>query len=158
MTTEQKFIGSGALLTIAIIVGGAFFFSRGNTSTIPEDQIASKQGLHWHPTLIVTVDGKKQEIPPNLGIGGATHGKIHTHDTDNKKGVVHIEAQGIVTKDDITLGKFFNLWGKEFSSNKLFDKTNGPDGKVTMLVNGEANKDFENYIMKDGVNIEIKYE
>jgi hypothetical protein len=158
ITTEQKVIGGIGIATILIIAGGALFFSSQNNTSIPKDQILSETGLHWHPTVTVTIDGKKQEIPANLGIGAAVHGKIHTHDADNKQGIVHIEAQGVVAKDDIKLGNFFRVWGKNFSSTQLFDKKNGTGGKVKMLVNGKENKEFQNYHMKDGDKIEIKYE
>lgn len=157
MTTEHKVIGGITLLTIAILVGGVFFLSKGSNSSVPSDQIVASNGLHWHPKLEIYIKGQKQEIPANIGIG-AVHQKIHTHDEDTKDGVVHMEMQGVVTKDDTKLGNFFRIWGKEFSSTKLFDKINGADGTVKMTVNGQENKDFENYLMKDGDKIEIKYE
>lgn len=158
MSTDTKVIGGIAILTIVILVGGVFFLSKGSSSSsIPKDQIVTENGLHWHPKLSITIKGQKQEIPANLGIG-AVHQKIHTHDQDAKDGVIHMEMQGVVSKDDTKLGNFFRIWGKEFTSNKIFDKTNGPDGKVKMFVNGKANADYENYLMKDNDNIEIKYE
>lgn len=157
MTTEHKVIGGITLLTIAILVGGVFFLSKGSNSSVPSDQILASNGLHWHPKVTVTIKGEKQEMPANLGLG-AVHGKIHTHDQDNKEGVVHLEMQGVVTKDDTRLGRFFQVWGKEFTSTKIFDKTNGAEGTVKMIVNGKENTDFENYLMKDGDQIEIKYE
>src|SRR3989338_10620211 len=102
MTTEHKVIGGIALLTIAILVGGVFFLSKGSNSSVPADQVVARSGLHWHPKVTVTIKGEKQEIPANLGLG-AVHSKIHTHDQDNKQGVVHMEMQGIVTKDDTRL-------------------------------------------------------
>lgn len=157
MTGEAKVIGGIALTTIIILVGGVFLLTRSETTNVPEDQIVAKTGLHWHPKVTVTIKGEKQEIPANLGLG-AVHSKIHTHDTDNKQGIVHMEMKGIVIKDDTRLAKFFQVWGKEFNATKLFDKTNGSDGSVKMFVNGQENSESENYLMKDGDNIEIKYE
>lgn len=158
ITTEHKIIGGIALVTIAILVGGALLMSGGKKpiTVSPEEVIATK-GLHWHPKLTITINGKNQDLPANIGLG-AVHKKIHTHDTDAKDGVVHIEAEGVVTKDDTKLGNFFKIWGKEFTSNKIFDKTNNSEKKVKMTVNGKGNKDFENYLMKDGDQIEIRYE
>ncbi len=113
--------------------------------------------MHWHPKLTIIIKGLKQELPANIGLG-AVHQKIHTHDTDAKDGVVHIEAQGVVTNDDTKLGNFFKLWGEDFNSTTILDKKNGQDGTVKMLVNGKENTDFENYMMKEGDNIEIRYE
>lgn len=157
MSGETKFIGGIAVLTAVIIVGGAFFLSRGSNSSIPEDQVVTRNGLHWHPKLTITIKEKKQEIPANIGIG-AVHQKIHTHDQDAKDGVIHMEMQGIVSRDDTKLGNFFRIWRKEFTKTTIFDKTNGPEGKVKMFVNGKENTEFENYLMKDNDNIEIMYE
>jgi hypothetical protein len=157
MTTEHKVIGVIGLLTIAILAGGVFFMSRDTASSVPEGELIARNGLHWHPKVAVTTKGQNQEIPANLGMG-AVHGKIHTHDQDNKEGVVHMEMQGVVTKDDTRLGRFFQVWGKELTSTKLFDKTNGPEGTIKMTVNGKENTEFENYLMKDGDKIEISYE
>jgi len=154
---ETKFIGGIAVLTVVILVGGVFFLSRGSSSSIPEDQVVAQNGLHWHPKLTITISGKKQEIPANLGIG-AVHQNIHTHDQDAKDGVIHMEMQGVVVKEDIKLGNFFRTWGKEFNSTAILDKKNGSEGTVKMFVNGKENKDFENYLMRDGNNIEIRYE
>ena len=157
MKTETKLIGGIALTTIAILVGGIMLLSKSENTNVPEDQIVARTGLHWHPRVTVTIKGEKQEIPANLGLG-AVHGKIHTHGTDNKEGVIHMEMQGIVTKDDTRLAGFFQVWGKEFTSTKIFDKTNGVEGTVKMTVNGKENTEFENYKMRDGDQIEIKYE
>ena len=69
-----------------------------------------------------------------------------------------MEMQGVVTKDQTKLGNFFQIWGKQFNSNCLLDKCNGQEGTVKMVVNNHENKDFDSYLMKDGDNIEIRYE
>lgn len=156
MNTEKKIIIIGTIVTILIVVGAIFLLSKEENINVSEDQIISRKGIHWHPRLTILVKGEKQEIPANFGTG-AVHLPIHTHD-DAKDGVLHLEVQGLVTKDETRVGKFFQLWGKEFNTTKLFDKTNGPDGSVKMIVNGQENKEFENYLMKDGDKIEVKYE
>lgn len=159
MTAEQKIIGGISLLTLSILVGAVFWLSSSSNvkSSIPKDQIVAENGIHWHPRLLITIKGQKQEIPANIGIG-AIHQKIHTHPEDNKEGVIHMEMQGIVTKDDTKLGNFFKIWGKEFNSTQIFDRKNGKDGKVKMLVNGKENNSFEDYQMRDKDLIEIIYE
>ncbi len=123
-----------------------------NAPKIPESDIISSRGIHWHPNISIYIKGQKQEIPNNTG----THSIMHTHDTT---GALHIHpANKLVTKDDIKLGSFFALWGKEFNSNCIFDFCNGSEGTVKMLVNGAENKDFENYVMRDKDKIEIRYE
>jgi hypothetical protein len=158
MSTEKKIIGLIGLATIAILAGGVFFLTKSENPSVPESEIVERNGLHWHPKLTVTIKGKKQEIPANLGMSGQIHQELHTHDQDAKDGVIHMEMKGIVTKDETKIGNFFRIWGKEFTSTKIFDKTNGAEGMVKMIVNGKENKDFENYLMKDSDRIEIKYE
>lgn len=68
-----------------------------------------------------------------------------THDTDN---IIHMEFSGLVRKDDLKIGKFFIIWGKQLRG----------DGFVKMTVNGQENTDFDNYLMKDGDKIEIFYQ
>jgi hypothetical protein len=159
LSAEQKVIGGIILLTIILVVGGAFLLSgqENKKSSIPEDQIVSRNGIHWHTRLKINIDGEKQDLSENIGLG-AVHQKMHTHLQDYKDGVVHIEIQGAVAKEDTRVGNFFRIWGKEFSSTQIFDKFNGTDGKVKMLVNGEENTEFENYEMKDDDKIEIIYE
>lgn len=157
LSGETKFIGGIAVLTLVILVGGVILLSRGSSSSIPEDQVVAQNGLHWHPKLTIFIKGKKQEIPANIGIG-AVHQPIHTHDQDAKNGILHMEIQGVVVKEDTKLGNFFRTWGKKFNSSQIFDKKNGDEGKVKMMVNGKENKEFENYKMHDGDNIEIRYD
>jgi len=157
MKTETKVIIIGAIFTILLVVGAIFLLSRGEQVNVPEDQIISRKGIHWHPRLTILIKGEKQEIPADFGLG-AVHLPIHTHATDNKQGVLHMEMSGLVTKDETKLSKWFQLWGKQFNSNCIFDTCNGSDGTVKMFVNGGENNEFENYLMKDGNIIEIKYE
>lgn len=145
------------IVLIVIIVGvgvgalGLYFAKQPKT---PDSDIISKNGLHWHPELTIVINGEKQEIPANIGIG-VTHQPIHTHDAT---GVIHMEISGLVRQDDIKLGRFFEIWGEEFNSNCIFDQCSGSEGKMKMLVNGKENTEFENYHMQDKDKIEISYE
>ena len=143
-------------LAVIIIGGGlgGFIWYLASRPPIPEGEIISRNGLHWHPELTITIKGERHEIPTNIGIG-IVHQPIHTHDST---GVIHLEIQGLVRKENIKLGQFFKIWDKEFSSNCIFDKCSGPEGVVRMLANGSENREFENYVMKDGDKIEIRYE
>lgn len=157
MTTEHKVIGGLGLLTFVILVGGVSLLSwqQSKEASVPEGEVISRNGIHWHPTLTILIKGQKQEITPNIGIGGNIHQPIHTHDNS---GTLHLEVSGLVTKDETKLGRFFQIWGKQFNSNCIFDKCGSQEGKIKMTVNGKENKEFESYQMKDGDNIEIRYE
>lgn len=141
------------VLIAAGVIGG-FVWLIATSPSIPEEEIISKQGLHWHSSIEITVLGEKQTIPANIGIG-AVHNPIHTHDADN---FIHLEFKGLVKKDNLKISRFFEVWKKEFNSECIFEFCNGPEGQVKMFVNDEENFEFENYIMQDGDKIEIKFE
>jgi len=141
------------IIIIAIVLVGGWFLFRGRGSSEPIE-IISKNGIHWHSRISIRVKGENIPIPANIGISGV-HNPIHTHDAD---GVVHLEFSGIVADRNLRLKEFFRVWGKKFNKECIFDNCNGPGGQVKMLVNGEPNAEFENYIMKDGDVIEIIYE
>ncbi len=150
-----KRIFKTALIVLIIGVGiaglGWYFKIR---PPLPESEIISRAGIHWHPEIKISILGQKQEIPDNIGLG-VVEKPIHTHDNT---GVIHLEFSGLVKKDDILLGKFFEVWGKKFSKDCIFDKCNGFEGQIKMLINGKQNFEFENYLMKDKDKIEIIFE
>ena len=166
MTTEKKIIGGITLLSIAILVGGVLLLSDSSNSSssdksantsVTESEIVARNGMHWHPRLSIYIKGEKQPFTNGIGLNGAVHNPIHTHEDANKD-IIHMEFGGIVTKEDTKLGNFFKIWGKEFNSTQIFDRRNGEEGTVKMTVNGKENTEFENYKMRDGDQIEIKYE
>lgn len=120
----------------------------------PAEDVISKRGVHWHPTLRITVQGETVAIPANLGLGGI-HADIHTHDTTGK---LHVEMSRPVRKSDLRLARFFEVWGKQFTSRCVVDTCSETEGKVKMTVNGQPNTEFENYLMQDKDKIEITYE
>lgn len=157
LSTEAKIITGIVLASIIILVSAVFLLTKSEDPNIPPDQIVAKSGLHWHPKLSVFIKGEKQEFTDSIGLG-AVHQSMHTHTEDYKNGIVHMEMNGVVAKNDTKLGNFFRIWGRAFSSTQIFDKKNSEEGKVKMIVNGKENKSFENYLMKDKDIIEIRYE
>ena len=137
--------GVGGGLIIALI--GSLIWYIATRPPITESDIISKNGFHWHPELTIYVKGVKQEIPENIGIG-AVHQPIHTHD-DSDQGIVHMEFQGLVLKQNTTLGQFFKNWSKDMRS---FGAT------MKMKVNDQENTEYENYLMQDKDKIELYYE
>lgn len=121
----------------------------------PDSEVLSRDGLHWHSQLLISIKGEQQTIPTDIGLGGAVHNPIHTHDTN---GEIHLEMSGLVKKSDTTLGNFFRIWKKQFNNACIFDSCNGSQGTVKMYVNGNENTEFEKYQMKDKDKIEIKFE
>jgi len=140
-----------AVVGVVLLVGGSYW-SKSLAERDPNTVATS--GLHWHPELEIYILGEKQEIPQDIGLG-VVHNPIHTHDDIP---VLHMEFSGKVVQDDTRLGEFFEVWGKEFSSEQIFEYKNGPEGSVRMYVNGAENTEFENYRMRDGDKIVIRYE
>lgn len=130
---------------LAIAALGGLIWFVATRPPIPESEIISRSGFHWHPELVIYVNGEKQEIPHNIGLG-AIHQPMHTHDD---LPLIHLEFQGLTRKQDITLGRFFKNWGKEM-------RTFGANVKMT--VNGLENTEYENYVMRDKDKIELRFD
>lgn len=107
--------------------------------------VISKKGIHWHPELVIYINGEAQEIPENIGLG-AVHNPVHTHED---LPIIHLEFGGLVKNDDVRLGQFFKAWDKDINSFGTL---------VKMQVDGVENNEFENYMMRDGNKIELWYE
>jgi len=135
----------GALVIILVLLG-AWWTSSSSTSS--DSPIVSRNGLHWHPEIEIYIGGEVQEIPQDLGLTNG-HSPIHTH---ADLPIIHLEFGGLVHEEDIMLGRFFEVWEKEFSSTSLL----GSEGEVQMFVNGEQNMEYESYVMKDGDKIELR--
>lgn len=130
----------------------------GATSQSNESNVVATTGIHWHPQLEIYVKGERVPIPQNVGVGpeyadrpGFGDGSmamtaIHTHDD---LPLIHLEFSGLVRESDITLGKFFEVWGKDMSS---FGEN------LRMMVNGSENTEFGSYVMHDGDKIELRYD
>lgn len=145
------------LVGIAILLlAGGVWWSKSLQSSDPN--VISTQGVHWHPQIEIYVNDEKQDIPANIGIGtqyasmptfdaNMRMTAMHTHEPD---GTIHLEFPGRVTREDTTLGNFFQIWGKDMM---------GEFGTLTkMTVNGKENTELGKYEMKDGDKIELRYE
>lgn len=141
---------------LAVVVIALLVWPRPTPET--DSTIVSASGMHWHPEIAMYVKGERIEIPENIGIGpmhagmpgydaGMQMAAMHTHDAS---GVIHLEfARGPVRQDDIKLGQFFAMWGKDMRSFGM---------NMRMMVNGAENAEHENYMMRDGDKIELHYD
>ena len=116
----------------------------------------STNPVHWHIPISLDICGKKMDMPEGEG----KHGLVHGH----KDKQLHVEGQIFKTKD-VRLTKYFESVNIPFSSTQVSNLKNGDTckgssspGKVTLLVNGVENFDFENYILKDGDEIVVSFE
>ena len=79
----------------------------------------------------------------------------HTHESD---GTIHLENNMPWQKPEtLTLGYFFKVWGKNFSSSCIFEYCNNKNGILTMTANGKENFEFDKYMMHDKDEIIIEY-
>lgn len=108
--------------------------------------------LHIHPELTIMVNGEKQEIPGNIGISETCMHPVHTHDASGK---IHLEYLYPV---DFSLGDFFTIWGKEFSSTNLLGLPADETHVIRMSVNGQPSEEYEHLTLKDVQKIVISYE
>ena len=136
---------------VIVFVLVAWLFSLPKKS---DANVISRSGIHAHPTLFISINGENITVPGIVGLGGLQR-SIHTHKSDN---VLHVEKNGTVRERDVTVGNFFEIWGKDFSATSVLGYENGSPGTVRMFVNGEENFEFENYQMRDRDRIEIIYE
>lgn len=141
---------------VALLFVGGSWWSKSLQKSDPD--VISSSAIHWHPQLAIYVKGQQIEIPQNLGIGpqfAGTRGydpqmqmaAMHTHED---LPLIHLEfMNGPVYKEDVALGQFFKIWGKDMRSF-------GPN--IHMTVNGKENTEYENYVMHDGDRIELRYD
>lgn len=140
---------------IALLLIGGVLWSKSLQSNNPD--VISTRGVHWHPKITIYVNEEKQDIPENIGIGTQYASKptfdqsmrmtaMHTHEPD---GTIHLEFPEVVKRTDTVLGNFFRIWGKDFMEFGT---------SVTMTVNGKENTELEMYEMRDGDQIELRYQ
>ncbi len=77
------------------------------------------RGVHWHPTLSITMNGSPFTVPAQIGIDsslwkdhsldqyGSGAAAMHTHDTS---GTIHVEVN--TSHRDFTLHEFLAIWGQ----------------------------------------------
>ena len=76
---------------------------------------------------------------------------IHTYDNSGR---IHVETSKNATAE---LGFFFEIWGKDFSNNKILNNTSNEDYSVNMFLNGEQVETFEKTVLEPYSFIEIFY-
>ena len=164
---EEKKKLFGKIITYSVIaiivIGFAWFFLSLPKPTLVNYDTGGLSfplgSIHWHATPTLTICGKNVALPipaPGQEIGSVL---LHIHDDR----LFHIEGT-VSSPSQITLGAMMLNIGKNFSQTTLLDKKNGDlcptgkQGKVQLIVNGIGNSEYENYIIKDGDKIEMRFE
>ena len=155
-------------LVFVLFVFGIFYFifgEKSQTVILNGKEVSIPKGnTHWHPKLTILINGEKILIPDDIGyrtgktvdthLSGMKMSPTHTHESD---GTIHIENNNPASKPEtLTLGYFFYVWDKNFSSECIFEYCTNK-GTLKMFVNGEENTDFGDYIMQDDDDILIEY-
>jgi len=146
------------IIILGLVIWGVYAFTSSENSivsTSPSEiniKSHSNVAFHIHSELKIFIDNNEFSIPSNIGISTGVMRPLHTHDST---GEIHIEG---LSARDFTLGEFFEVWGREFSSECIFDNC-VEEGELTMTVNGKniENTGFESHKLRDGGNIIIKY-
>lgn len=139
---------------IGIVTVGGIVYVAVTAERLPESELESAAGIHYHPRLVIKINGEPLTIPNNIGIGAA-HNPIHTHEEGD--GTLHLEFEGTVRKDDIRLGDFFTVWNKEWTATSFMGMPLGDGHTLTMTVNGVSSTEYGNLLMKDKQLIELDY-
>lgn len=91
------------------------------------------QALHIHQHLDLYIEGKKADVPPNIGVAADQSFISHLHTHDNS-GIMHVESPTI---EDFTLGQFFAIWGVDLNANCIGTYCSSGDKKLKVFVNGK---------------------
>lgn len=107
--------------------------------------------FHIHPVLSILEEGKKVEIPANVGFSSTCLHPVHTHDNT---GEIHVESP---EQRDFTLGDFFAVWEKPLSKTQVLDYVATSTHEIVMTVDGQPSEEFENLVLKDKQQIVLEY-
>ena len=116
-----------------------------------------KSDYHYHLQLNITINGERIEIPTNIGFEKDENGDtlflhpIHTYDNSGR---IHVETTRNATAE---LGFLFDIWGEDFSRNRILDYNVDEEHIIEMTMNGESVDTFENTILEPYVFIDINY-
>ncbi len=112
------------------------------------------ESYHIHAHLAIFVDGQPVTVPANVGISAAAglESPMHTHDTT---GVIHIEASQ--PSSAFTLGAFLDLWGVDFTNDRLGGYHDTAGKAVHVYVNGQPITDPARYPLHPHDDIVLGY-
>lgn len=154
------------IIFLLIVLGLGFGIAsyvkeRNKCKTAPAEEINigghTNINLHKHGDLEIIINGQKQLIPTNIGVGPGVEPEymrpLHTHDAS---GEIHIEG---LCPRNFRIGDFFNVWGKQFNSQCILDACINESTNATLkfYVNDQENGLFQDYIMKDDDKMRIEF-
>lgn len=150
---RMKGVGWGVGLVVVIV--GLIVWGRMNDPNRSWKQVLAAAGveclpnghvnlaLHIHPSLAITVDGRNEIVPGNVGVVSTCMAEMHTHEAD---GVIHLES--VEPGKTFTLGQFFAVWGKPMVREGY---------ALTATADGEPVADPAGLVLRDGQRILLEY-
>ena len=172
MTNRQETLKGLLLVLITISILTSVYYlnlpEKSNKTTVENSEYLKseicyytlqgvKSDYHYHLQLNITIDGERIEIPANIGFEKDENGEtlflhpIHTYDNSGR---VHVETTKNATAK---LGFFFEIWGEEFSSEKIMGYSVNETHNLEMTVNEQKVDTFEETILEPLIEIEITY-
>jgi len=112
---------------------------------------------HYHLQLNITIIEERIEVPMNIGFEKDSDGNtiflhpIHTYDNSGR---IHVETTKNATAE---LGFFFDIWGKDFSNNKILNYTSNDEYSIDIYMNGNIISTYEKTVLEPYSFIEIIY-
>jgi len=109
---------------------------------------------HDHVGISISVNGESVSIPNGVGLNdrGCTMRPLHTHDSN---GYIHIELKELA---EVPLEAFFDTWGKHLDSTGFDEYRIDDTHEFLRYVNSEPSTDFQEYILKNGDQIEFIFQ
>lgn len=113
---------------------------------------SSGSRAHFHPRLVVYVNGRQIPVPADIGIAPerpTAMATLHTHDDSG-----NLHAEGI---ERATLGQFFEVWGVSFSAQRLGPHRASGRSAVRLWVDGQASRAFGDLQLRDGQHVVVSF-
>ena len=157
---EKIMLYAGIALAVIVVAGIFLALPKPEPAEYNAAGISFPTGqVHWHATPKIYMCGESTPIPTPYAGQHLGSGLLHTHED----ALVHVEG-AVSSPSQITIGAFMANIGMKFSGTELLDKKNGDlcpggaAGRVRLVVNHNENQELQNYVMRDGDLIEMRFE
>ena len=116
-------------------------WSRNEIDCIPSEKIQNDGPAGSFSIQIISVNGANEKIPANIGVLEKCNAEIYTVDSTK---TVYLHPQD--SNEELTLGKFFLIWGKELERSE-----------ESAYVNGGLVENPDDVVLEDGKRILLEY-